>query len=59
MKTLFLDNIEDPDAQLEDLIGLVKHTLLERGPEIMFDEETDELYPDWVLRMNEFIDSDF
>jgi hypothetical protein len=44
---------------LEDLTSFVKHTILEKGPEVILDEETEEIYDDWVLRLNEFIDSEF
>ena len=59
MKTLYLDNIEDPDPTLDDLISFVKHTILEKGSEIILNEESGEPYSDWVLKMNEFIDSEF
>ena len=59
LKTLYLDNIEDQEATLEDLTSYVKHTILERGEEIILDPETEELYSDWPLRLNEFIDSEF
>jgi hypothetical protein len=59
MKTLYLDNIEDPDPTLDDLISFVKHTILEKGSEIILKEESWEPHSDWVLKMNEFIDSEF
>ena len=59
MKTLYLDNIEDPDPTLDDLISFVKHTILEKGSEIILNEESGEPHSDWVLKMNEFIDSEF
>ena len=59
MKTLYMDNIEDPDPTLDDLISFVKHTILEKGLDIILNEKSGEPHSDWVLKMNEFIESEF
>ncbi len=59
MKTLYLDNIEDPDPTLDDLISFVKHSILDKGPDIILAEESGEPHSDWILKMNEFIESEF